>query len=1026
MTKNLLSLIMLLLFSFIFAQKTVTGTITDSNNVPIPGATVFIKGTTTGTTTDFDGNYSLSVKDDNVVLQISYLGYKTVEIGVANKTTIDLTLQEKSESLNEVIVTAFGIKKSKRALGYAVDKLDSGDLEQRPEADLAQTLKGKVAGVDITTSSGQTGAASQIRIRGNISLTGSNAPLLILDNVPFAGTIRDIDPNNIESLSVLKGFSASVLYGSEGRNGVILIQTKTGNAEFGEAKLRVTASSTAYVNEVSQLPEYHNRFGQGQEREFIPNFLSNDGPLFSDLDEVPHPYSNLGDIFPEFAGATVPYTAKPDNVRNLFKTGAGTIQSISISSSQEKTAFNLSAGYTDEEGIIGNNDLKRFNISMGGKAQLSDKLDISATLNYSNRKVSSIFADDVFTRIFYLPRNIDITTLPYENPATGESVYYRNDTNPLWILANSGDNDDQIRVFGTFKANYQLSDALNLSYRVGYDVEQFNSFNYSNRGGFDNDAFRTGFLNIGARKEIVVDQTLILGYNKAITNDFNLNAQVGINSKLTNREQLSTNLDGQLVYNFLRPNNFRTSESSFTTRDENIAGIFAQFQFDYKNYLYTTLSGRYDRGSTVEAGNQTIFYPGASVSFIPTSAFDFLQGNSTVNYLKLRAAYGTSSGYPSAYRTRNTFIIDPMRFAAGDGTMPITNRFSRQFANPNLKPEIHREFEVGIESKFFNNRVTLDASAYKRISEDQIVRSPLSISTAFDFQFINLGRIDNEGVEINLGIDAIDKNDFKWNLRNIFTAEESLVVRTTATGANINLLADRWAVEGQPYGVIRADYALRDDEGNFLINGNGGNTRQGEIINSADIGLDDKVIGDPNPDWRLTTINSVSYKNFNFSVQLEYQHGGEISSFAVENMLERLVTKDVGDREGSFIQPGFLADSATGELFLDENGNKIPNNIQLSGLRTVFSNYYNNNDLRMFDTDLFRIRELVLGYTFDTKENQNIPFDNINLKFTARNLWYIAPNFPKYLNFDPTTDRGLGGSTVPNTKRFALGVTVNY
>lgn len=1017
---------MLLLCSFMFAQKTVTGTITDPNNIPVPGVNVFVKGTSNGTTTDFDGNYSITVKDNEAILQISYLGYETVETKVGNQTTIDISLVEKAESLNEVIVTALGIKKSKRALGYAVDKLDSGDVEERPEADLAQTLKGKVAGVDISTTSGQTGAASQIRIRGNISLTGSNAPLLIVDNVPFAGTIRDIDPNNIESLSVLKGFSASVLYGSEGRNGVILIQTKSGSAEIGEAKLRVTASSTAYVNEVSQLPEYHNRYGQGQEREFIPTFLSNDGPLFSELDEVPHPYSNLGDVFPEFAGATVPYTGKPDNVRNLFKTGVGTIQSVSISSSQEKTAFNLSAGYTDEEGIIGNNELKRFNISMGGKAELTENLNISATLNYSNRKVKSIYADDVFDRIFYLPRNIDLTTLPYQNPVTGESVYYRNDTNPLWLLANSGDNDDQIRVFGTFKANYQLSDDFNLSYRVGYDVEQFNSFNYSNRGGFNNDAFRTGFLNMAARKEIVVDQTLILGYNKAITDDLNLNAQLGVNSKLTNREELSSQSDGQLVYNFLRPNNYTTTESFFETRDENIAGIFAQFQFDYKNYLYATLSGRYDKGSTVEPENQTIFYPGASVSFVPTSALEFLQGSSAVNYLKIRAAYGTSSGFPAAYRTRNRFIIDPLRFAAGDGTTPVTNRFTRLFANPDLKPELHKEFEIGIESKLFNNRVTLDASAYKRISEDQIVSSPLSISTAYDFQFINLGRVDNEGLEINLGIDAIDKSDFKWNLRNIFTAEESLVVKTTSTGAEINLFADRWAVEGQPYGVIRGDYALRDEEGNFLIGGNGGDTRQGEIINSADVGLDDKVIGDPNPDWRLTTINSFSYKNFNLSVQLEYQHGGEISSFAAENMLERMVTRDVENREGSFVQPGFLADTANGELFLDDNGNKIPNTLQLSGLRTVFSNYYNNDDLRMFDTSLFRIRELALGYTFNTKDNESIPFDNINLKFTARNLWYIAPNFPKYLNFDPATDRGLGGSTVPNTKRFALGVTVNF
>lgn len=1024
--KKLICLLTLLLCSFIQAQQTVTGTITDNNNIPIPGVNVLIKGTDNGTTTDFDGKYSITVENNQAVLQVSYLGFKTVEIEVGSRNTINITLEESAEALSEIIVTAQGISRSKKALGYAVTQLDQKEIEQRPEADLAQVLKGKIAGVNITTSDGQTGSASQIRIRGNISLTGSNAPLIILDNVPFAGTFRDIDPNNIESLSVLKGFSASVLYGSEGRNGVILIQTKSGSAQTGGAKISATASVTTYINEVSQLPEYHNRFGQGQEREFIPTFLSNDGPLFSELDEVPHPYASLGDVFPEFAGATVPYVAKPDNVENLFDTGTGMIYSATIRTSQEKTAFNLSAGYTDESGIIGDNDLKRFNISLGGTADLTDRLKISATLNYSNRKVKSIFDQAVFNRIFYLPRNIDITTLPFQNPVTGESVYYRNDTNPLWLMANSGDKDDQIRVFGTFKTNYQLSEDFNLSYRVGYDVEQFNSFNYSNKGGFDDDAFGRGFLNQNARKEIVVDQTLILSFDKPILTDLNLSAQIGVNSKLTKSESLSTNADGQLVFDFLRPDNFSTVEADFDTERVNIAGIFGQFQFDYKNYLFTTLSGRYDRGSTVERDNQTIFYPGFSVSFLPTTAFDFLKGNKSLNYLKLRASYGTSSGFPSAFSTRNRFIIDPMRFAAANGTFPVTNRFSRLFANPDLEPEIHREFEVGIESKFFNNRVTLDASYYTRISEDQIVSSPLSISTAFDFQFINLGRVDNEGVEINLGIDVIDNKDFNWNLRNIFTADQSIVKKTTDSGGEINLIADRWAIEGQPFGAIKGDFALRDDEGNFLIAGNGGDTRQGEIINSADVGLDDKVIGDPNPDWFLTTINTVTYKNFSLSAQIEYQHGGEIASSSVENMLERFVTRDNENREGSFTQPGFLADSATGELFLDADGNKIPNNLQLSSFRTVFSNFFNNDDLKMFDTDLFRIREISLAYSYLPKEKDNLPFQKLDIILSGRNLWHKAPDFPKYINFDPATDRGLGRSTVPNTRRFSLGLNINF
>lgn len=1014
---------LLLTSSMLNAQKTVSGTVSDSTG-PLPTVSVQEKGTTNGVETDFDGNFTIKVSSNNAVLVFRYLGYKTKEISVTDKTKIDVVLEEDAENLDEIVVTAQGIKKSKKALGYAITKLESKEVSKRPEADLARTLQGKIAGVTIGAADGQTGSSSPIRIRGNISLTGVNSPLIVVNNVPFNGLLRDIDPNDILDMSILKGFNASVLYGSAGRNGVILIQTKSGNGKMGENKTTTSFSTTSYVNSVSQLPEYQNKYGQGQEGNFIPSFLSVWGPEF-DGSEVDHPYANLGSIFPEFDSAKIPYEAKPNNVRNIFREGIGKIHSLSISTSKEKLAFNLSAGYTDERGIIKNNGLKRFNLGLGGNAQINDKLNISATLNYSTRKVNRIQSQEVFRRSFYLPRNIDLTQLPYQNPLTGESVYYRNDTNPLWVLNNSGINDDRVRVFGTVNANYILNDNLNVTYRVGYDNTQTDLFDYSNKGGFRNDAFKTGYLNLDYIKEVVVDQTLILNYNKKFNDDLSLDAQFGINSKLTTGKRITSDSQGQIVYGFLRPSNYSARETFYRTSDENLAGLFGQFQFAYKNYLYATLSGRNDWGSTVESENQSLFYPGVSVSFIPTSAFDF--GDDTfINYLKVRGAYATSSGFPSAYRTRNTLIIDANRFAAADGTLPVTNRFGSTFANPDLRPELHKEFEIGLETKLFSNKVSLEVSAYKRVSEDQIVRAPLSVSTGYDSQVVNLGRIDNKGLEIDLGIDVIDTDDFKWNMRNIFTADESLVVKTTPSGANINLTADRWAVEGLPLGAIIGDYALRDNEGNLLISGNGSSSRVGEVIVSSDIGLDNKVIGDPNADWRMTNINSFSYKNFSLSAQIEYRHGGEISSSYVEDLLERGVTRDTENREGSFVIPGFLADDSTGTLLLDANGNKIPNTIQLNGLRTVFSNYYNANDLRMWDASVFRIREIALGYSFKPKKGQKFPFKSLDLTFTGRNLWYKAPNFPKYVNYDPENDGGLGRNNVPSTKRFSLGISATF
>lgn len=1021
--KLFLSVFILLISISTYAQKTVTGTISDASG-PLPGASVVEKGTTNGVETDFDGNFTITVKDDNAILMITFIGYSNKEIAVKGKTKLTIILEEDALQLEEVVVTAQGIKKSKKALGYAITKLESKEIAKRPEADLARTLQGKIAGVSIGAADGQTGSSSPIRIRGSISLTGSNSPLIVVNNVPFNGLLRDIDPNDILSMSVLKGFNAAVLYGSEGRNGVILIQTKSGNGKFGENKTTASFSTTTYVNSVSQLPEYQNKYGQGQEGTFIPSFLSVWGPEF-DGSEVSHPFAGLGNIFPQYDGLKIPYTAKENNVRNIFRTGIGTIHSLSVSTSKEKLAFNLSAGYTDEKGIIANNRLKRFNIAMGGNAQISDKFNLSATLNYSTRKVNRIQSQEVFRRSFYLPRNVDLTELPYQNPLTGESVYYRNDTNPLWVLNNAGVNDDKVRVFGTVNANYQLNENLNATYRVGYDSEHTDIFDYSNKGGFRNDAFKTGYLNLDYIKEVVIDQTLMVGYNKQLTEDISLEAQVGANSKLRKAKRITSDSNGQIVYGFLRPSNYSTRETFFRTTDENIAGIFGQFQFAYKNYLYATISGRNDWGSTVEKDNRSLFYPGVSASFIPTSAFDF--GEDTfVNYLKVRAAYATSSGFPNPYSTRSALIIDANRFAAADGTLPVTNRYGTTFANPDLRPELHKEFEIGIETKLFNNKVTLETSLYKRISNDQIVRAPLAVSSGYDSQVINLGRVDNKGIEIDLGIKIFKTDDFNWTMRNIFTADKSLVVKTTPSGSNINLTADRWAVEGLPLGAIIGDYALRDDEGNLLISGNGSSSKVGEVIVSSEIGLPNKVIGDPNADWRLTNINSFSYKNFTLSAQIEYRHGGEISSGYVEDLLERGVTRDTENRDGSFVIPGYLADNSTGVPLLDSNGNKIPNTIQLNGLRTVFSNYYNANDLRMWDASIFRIREVSLGYSYKPTKGQKLPFKTLDFTLTGRNLWYKAPNFPKYVNFDPESDGGLGRNNVPSTKRISLGISATF
>lgn len=1003
-------------------QKQVIGTITDNYGVPLLGVNVLVKGTTNGTSTDFDGKFNITVEKDSDILVISYVGFKIQEIVIGSQSIINVILEEDAQALGEVILTAQGIKKSKKALGYAITTLKSEEVEQRAEADLGRTLQGKIAGVNISAVSGETGGGTSIRIRSSLSVNQSNSPLIVVNNVPFGGSITDIDANDIKSMSILKGLNASVLYGSEGRNGVILIETKSGSAVLGGKSFKATVSTTTYVNKVANLPEYQNKYGVGSDFGYVGGNLGNWGPAFTDLDQVPHPYASQSDVFPEFENATVPYEAVRNNVSDFFNTGRGTIISANISSTQEKTAFNMSVGYTDEEGIIGKNDLKRFNLGIGGQAQLTDKLNVSATLNYSTRKVNRLQGEEIFNLLLFTPRNIDVLNLPYQNPQTGASVYYRSSENPLWVINNTGQFDDIVRIFGTINAKYDISNKLNLTYRAGIDNDSQDEFDYSNKGGFGDNEF--GFLDLDYDKEVTIDQSVILGLNGLELNEhIGLDAQVGVNSKFIKGKSQSSSSDNQNVFGFLRPSNFNTTLADYESYTENLAGAFGQFEFSYDNFLYINLSGRNDWGSTVEQENRSLFYPGASFSFLPTSAFNIQ--SKAINYLKIRGAYGTSSGFPSRFNTRNILETNPRRFVDANGQVIVTNSADEEFANPDLKPELHREFEVGIEGRFFNNRVNLEASAFKRISEDQILEAGLPPATGYTITTINAGRIDTEGLEIDLGIDIIKTDNFKWTFRNLFTAYESLVVELPE--GEIELLranndpSGRFAIEGQPLGVIKGSYALRDAEGNFLIDPN-----EGLVYISDEVGLDDRIIGDPNPDWTLTTINNISYKGFTLSTQFEYTHGGDILGLAVEDLLERGVTRDTENREGSFVLPGVYGDPATGEALLDANGQKIQNTIQLNAQRTVFSNYYNANELSTYDASVFRLREVALGYTINKEISKNLPFDNLTITLSGRNLWYNAPDFPKYINYDPENDNGLGDQTVPTTKRIALGISVNF
>lgn len=993
-------------------QLDLTGTIIDENGIPLAGAVVLIKGTTTGTISDFDGKFSISARIGDT-LEFSFLGYLTSEVLVSGIQNLQIILREDNLELNEVIVLAQGISKSRKALGYAVSKVATEETDSRPEADIARTLQGKISGVLITPSNGSSGASTSITVRGNLSLNQGNDALVVVDNVPFSGSLLDIDPNAIENITVLKGLNAAVLYGSEGRNGVILVETKSAATQLGKKRFTAVISQTSYTNTVANLPDFQNTYGVGNnlvtDESNVGNIGSN-GARFTDVDFVSHPLSG-NPSFPEFADTLVPFEPVPDNVKNFFNNGTGQITSVNLSASGEKTALNFSLGYTDEGGILGKNDFKRFTMGLGGTSQLTEKLKLTTSISYSSRDRNSQDASDILENAYIIPRSLDIHNLPFQDPVTGANVYYRPDReNPKWLIQNTGSNQIVRRMNTTVNLAYKLNDHHTLKYRGGLQTEEFNRLVFRNKGGLGVTT-SLGSLDITANNEFDVDNTLILASNYRVSDKLEFDSQLGVNSRYETFRSQDSELSDQLVFGVLRPNNFRTpGHGDFDTNKRNLFGAFGQFDFSYQRYLYFSLSGRFDKGASLEKANQNLFYPGVSVSFIPTSAFNLR--NSFVNYLKVRGAYATSSGFPNLFNTRASLSSNPREFVDNDGHPIATNSLFGSLPDANLKPELHREFELGIEGRFFDNKMTLQASVFSRVSDNQIFETGIAPSTGFSSATINAGRVDTEGIELDLGFRLFKDSAFNWNIRNTFTSFKSIVIDLPG-----DLTRRDNIIEGEELGVFIGSYVVRDSEGNALVD-----PGTGKLITSDDVGLQDEIIGNSQPDFRATSIHTLTYKNFKLSTQFEYTHGGDIRSSFFEILLERGVTVDTKNREGSFIIPGVLGHIGTGLPLLDANGNTISNNIQVSGNNAVFNNYYNVDENRTFDGSVFRIREIALSYRLDEITFKKLPFESMDFTLSGRNLFFYAPGFPSGFNFDPET-RSL---TVPTTKRLALSVSINF
>jgi TonB-linked SusC/RagA family outer membrane protein len=1039
----------------------VSGRVTAAEDgLTLPGVSIQVKGTTRGTTTDANGQYQLSVPPNSRLI-FSFIGYTSQDLPVGNQTTINVSLVSGSQSLDEIVVTAQGIERDKRSLGYATQEVSGNILAQRSEPNLLNALQGKLAGVSITGSSGAPGASTNINIRGITSFTGSNQPLIVVDGIIFSNDVNltqntlfgtqpsnrlaDINPESIESVNVLKGPSAAVLYGSRASAGAIVITTKSGRNQNN--KTEVTVNSSYNIQNVYGIPKFQNDYGQGANNLFTSNSTNSWGPPF-----VGGPTSVTNT-----QGLTVPYQVYPNNVRDFYKQGSILQNSVNIASGDANRNYIIAIGNTLQNGVVQNSKFNRTNVQLGGESRLQNGLRISGTGTYVQTVSTAIPGGNgasAFGQITRIPRSYDLTNEPYQD-ANGRSIYYSTTSNnPQWSVNNERLDSQVDRFFGNFQLSYDITKWLNVAYRVTGDT-------YTDRrkltlpigsgrsplGQVQQDNFFRNELNgdliISARK----DNLFLEG----------LNANLLLGNNINQRKTQETVVDAASLtipgyYNINNGTVFTGSGELSTVR--RLVGYYGQLSLNYNNYAFLELSARADQSSTLPKANSTYFYPSVSLSFVPTDAFKI--NSEVLSYAKVRASiarvgrdadpYLLNSVYGTvAFGNNVASITFPLQ--VNGGSIPGFGISSR-IGNNTLTPEFVTSSEVGINLGFFKNRLSIDASYFYSRSTNQIFNVAISNATGYDTRTTNVGELRNQGIELVLNATPVRVGGFKWDatlnytlIRNkvisIAPGVKSSAIGSTATnlvgsGANFFTGISPSIYEGYPYGVIvgTANARVQNTDPNGLYYDPTGQYAGQYVINGTSgqfaPGIANSIISNPQPRYTAGLTNTFSYKGLALSVLVDTRQGGQLYSFNMVDARGNGTLYVTGlDRDQPRILPGVIQNT---------DGTFRPNNIQLSpqaywggtgftGLGGLAS------EAAVFDATVYRLREISLNYTLPKGLLGKTPFGSISVGVSGRNLYFYAPNFPA----DPEINtqgagniQGLDLNGPPNTRNFGGNIRLTF
>tara|TARA_R110000737_G_scaffold342285_1_gene367012 strand:+ start:2277 stop:5453 length:3177 start_codon:yes stop_codon:yes gene_type:complete len=1023
------------MITIVSAQETITGIVTDTDGNSIPYVNIVLSGTLTGSTTNENGMYSIDVPSLSGAIEFSVLGYQSKLVPINNRNTINVTLEDSSEILDEVVLTALGFKRETKELGYVVQSLDAKGVTEVKSVNFLDNLSGKLAGVTINQGATGVGSSSKITIRGEASFSNNN-PLFIVDGVPinnnsvfnftneaasgfqeidFGNGAMEVNPDDIEEVSVLKGPSAAALYGTRASNGVIIIETKSGKNTKG---LGVSYNTSFFVDSAFQLPDFQNEYGQGNSGEFA--FVDGLGGGTNDLITYSWgPRLDVGNLIPQYdspvtladgsvvrGGDTALYSSipitptefksNPDNLKNFYETGTTLINNIAISSGFDKGNYRLSFTDLRSESIIPGVNLDRQTINTRLNFQPIDKLRINSSISYinsnsDNRPSNGYGSENVnYSLVAWGPRSLNINNLKnYWQPGLeGVQQYSFNYTyfdNPYFILYENRSSFNRDRVFGNISATYDITDHITVSFRTGMDYSSelrqlrraYSSNRFKNGGYAEHDVFF---------REVNTD--FLLNYANQF-NDISVDISLGGN-RLDQKAFTSQSQTTSLA----QPGIFRLSNAASPVEvfefesNKRINSFYGLAKFGYKDFLFLDITGRNDWSSAlatpISVDNTSFFYPSVSSSFILSEVVDLPK---TISFAKLRASWAQVGNDTNPYQTTGAFVAQ----TPYNGQPTFSN--SNIIANPNLQPERTSSFEVGADIRLFGDQLRFDVSYYNALTKDQIISLPIGISSGYTQQVVNGGEVRSKGLEIILGISPVLSENLKWNSTLNFSTNRSTVESLPQEDGRLTLAYSRiydsqnqtvffQVEEGGRVGDMYGTGYLKNNNGEFIL------TEEGRYIPNNDL----QKLGNYNPNFMLGFDNQFNYKNWNLGFLFDWRQGGIIVSRtkALGNVGGQLA--ETAFRPESGIVPAGVVNTGT-----EENPVYTTNTVAVSA-ESYYRQYYDRNheENNTYDASFLKLRQLSIGYTFDNLSlfNQDA---TLNVSLIGKNLFAITEN----PHFDP-------------------------